>query len=94
MPFERGRAPMSSATFTPSNACLGSSWMSTHFSSGNAQSSSSSAVPSAALTASGISSSDELDLVVGPEQLPGGDAEEDGVADLAGRAGDSNTSSH
>ncbi len=70
IPFERGRAPMSSATFTPSNACLGSSWMFTPRSSGNAQSSSSSAVPSAALTASGISSSDSSTSVSGPSSWP------------------------
>ena len=56
MPFERGRAPISSATLTPSNAVFWSSVMSTPDSSGNAQSSSSIAVPSAAFTASGISS--------------------------------------
>ena len=57
-------------------------------SSGKAQSSSSIAVPSAALIASGISSSRRLDLGVRAEHLPRGDAEEERVADLAGGAGD------
>jgi hypothetical protein len=57
MPLERGRAPMSRATSTPSNAALGSDVMSMLCSSGNAQSVSSSAVPSAALSAGSISSS-------------------------------------
>ena len=70
MPFERGRAPTSSATLTPSNACFGSSWMSTPASSGNAQSNSSSAVPSAALTASGISSRRRLIFVSSPSIWP------------------------
>ncbi len=55
MPFERGRAPTSSATFTPSNAVSRSAVTATERSSGKAQSNNSSAVPSAALTASGIS---------------------------------------
>ena len=87
MPFERGRAPISSATLTPSNAFFGSSWMSIDSSSGNAQSSSSIAVPSAALTASRDLEQRQLDLLVGAQHLPGGDAEQDRVADLAGRAG-------
>ena len=57
-------------------------------SSGKAQSSSSIAVPSAALTASGISSRLQLDRRVGAEHLAAGDAEEQRVADLAGGAGD------
>ena len=57
MPLVRGRAPTSSATLVPSNACAASSVTSMPASSGNAQSNSSSAVPSAAFTASGISSS-------------------------------------
>ncbi len=57
-------------------------------SSGKAQSSSSIAVPSAALTASGISSRCRWTLVSGPSICAGGDAEEDRVADLAGGAGD------
>jgi hypothetical protein len=36
----------------------------------------------------------ELDLLVRAQDLPGRDAEQDGVADLAGRAGDGDPSSH
>ena len=56
MPLVRGRAPTSSAMFAPSNARFGSSLMSIPASSGNAQSSSSIAAPSAAATACVISS--------------------------------------
>ena len=56
IPLVRGFAPTSSATLTPSKASFGSSEMSMPASSGKAQSTSSIAVPSAALTASGISS--------------------------------------
>ena len=70
MPFERGRAPTSIATLTPSNAFAGSSWMSTLSSSGNAQSKSSSAVPSAAFTACGISSRLSWTFVSGPSSWP------------------------
>ena len=70
MPLVRGRAPISSATPQPSNAALGSSWMSSPASSGKAQSSSSIAVPSAALTASGISSSFRWTGVCGPSIWP------------------------
>ena len=88
MPFVRGRAPTSSATLAPSNAFVASSVMSTPASSGNAQSSSSSAVPSAARTACGISSSRSRTGVSGPSSWPGGDAEQQRVADLARRSGD------
>src|SRR5207245_2333155 len=66
IPLLRGRAPISSATLTPSNALLGSSLMSIPASSGNAQSSSSMAVPCAALTASGTSSRERCTGVSGP----------------------------
>ena len=70
MPFERGRAPTSIATFTPSNACVGSSKISVEASSGKAQSWSSMAVPSAALTASGISSRRRSICSSGPSIWP------------------------
>ena len=70
IPFERGRAPTSSATFTPSKAALASSVRSMSRSSGNAQSTSSIAVPSAAFTASGISSSVRFTSVSGPSIWP------------------------
>ena len=70
IPFERGFAPTSSATLTPSKACLASSVMSIPASSGNAQSSSSIAVPSAAFTASGISSRVSCTGVSGPSIWP------------------------
>jgi hypothetical protein len=70
MPFERGRAPTSIATFTPSNACFGSSKISVDASSGNAQSWSSMAVPSAAFTASGISSRRRSIFSSGPSICP------------------------
>ena len=66
MPFVRGRAPTRRATLTPSNACVASSVMSTPDSSGNAQSCSSSATPSAARTACGTSSSRSRTGVSGP----------------------------
>ena len=62
--------------------------MSTPASSGNAQSSSSIAVPSAAFTASRDLQQLQVDLRIGPEQLAAGDPEEQRVADLAGGAGD------
>ena len=70
MPFVRGRAPTSKATFTPSKALVASSVMSTPESSGNAQSCSSSATPSAARTACGISNSRRLTGVSGPRSWP------------------------
>ena len=70
MPFDRGRAPTSSATLAPSKASFGSSEMSMPRSSGKAQSSSSIAVPSAALTASGISSRRRFTSVSGPSIWP------------------------
>ena len=70
IPAVRGRAPTSSATWTPSNAAVASSWMSVPASSGNAQSSSSSATPSAALTACGISSRCRRTGVWGPSSWP------------------------
>ena len=57
IPLVRGRAPTRRPTLQPSNASFGSSEISIARSSGKAQSSSSIAVPSAALIASGISSS-------------------------------------
>ena len=70
MPFERGRAPTSSATLAPSKALLASSEISMSLSSGKAQSNSSSAVPSAALTASGISSRRSSTFSSGPSSWP------------------------
>ena len=70
MPFERGRAPTSIATFTPSKALVASSKISVEASSGKAQSWSSIAVPSAAFTASGISSSRRLIFSSGPSIWP------------------------
>ena len=70
MPFVRGRAPTSSAMFVPSNAGLGVVVMSMPASSGNAQSNSSSAVPSAALTAGGISSRFRCTGRSGPSSWP------------------------
>ena len=70
IPGPRGRAPTSRPTLQPSNACRGSSEMSILRSSGNAQSSSSIAVPSAALTASGISSRLSSTGVSGPSIWP------------------------
>ena len=61
----------------PSKASFGSSEMSIRRSSGKAQSSSSIAVPSAALIASGISSRLQLHRGVGAEHLAGGDPEQD-----------------
>ena len=70
MPGPRGRAPTSRPTLQPSKAALGSSKMSIRRSSGKAQSSSSIAVPSAALTASGISSRLSSTGVSGPSIWP------------------------
>ena len=67
---------------------VASSVMSMPASSGNAQSSSSIAVPSAALQRRRDLEQPEPDGHVRAEQLTGGDAEQQGVADLAGRAGD------
>ena len=65
--------------------------MSTPASSGKAQSSSSIAVPSAALTACGDLEQREVNRGVGAEQLAAGDPEQERVADLAGGAGDGNS---
>ena len=62
--------------------------MSIPASSGKAQSNSSSAVPSAALTACGHLEQVQVHRPVGAEQLSGGDPEQQRVADLAGGAGD------
>ena len=70
MPFVRGRAPTRSPMLVPSKASLASSKMSIEASSGNAQSTSSIAVPSAALTASGISSSRSATGASGPSIWP------------------------
>jgi hypothetical protein len=70
MPFERGRAPISIATLTPSKASAGSAVMSMFFRRGNAQSTSSIAVPSAAFCASGISNSLRSISVSGPSICP------------------------
>ena len=70
MPLVRGRAPTSSATWTPSKAAMGSPWTSTPASSGKAQSSSSIAVPSALRIASGISSRFRWIGVSGPSSCP------------------------
>ena len=70
MPGPRGRAPTRRPTLQPSKAGFGSSKMSIRRSSGKAQSSSSIAVPSAALTASGISSRLSSTGVSGPSIWP------------------------
>ena len=88
IPLLRGRAPTSRATLAPSNASLGSSLMSMSDSSGNAQSSSSIAVPSTALHRGRDLEQRQLDRRVGTEQLAAGDTEQDRVADLTGGAGD------
>ena len=91
MPALRGIAPTSSATSASPNATLASSVQTTSASSGNAQSSSSIFTPSSAPSAGVISSSCRIDRRVGPEHRPGGDAEQQAVADLAGSTGDGNT---
>ena len=70
MPFVRGRAPTRSPMFAPSKAALASSKMSTPASSGKAQSNSSSAVPSAAFAACGISSRFRWTGLSGPRRWP------------------------
>ena len=70
MPGPRGRAPTSSAMLQPSNATRGSSVTSTSRSSGNAQSCSSSAAPSAARIPCGISSSRSRTGRSGPSISP------------------------
>ena len=70
MPFVRGRAPTSSACWTPSKARAGSSVTSTSASSGKAASASSMAVPSAAPRAAGISSRRSRTGVSGPSIPP------------------------
>ena len=72
----------------PSKASFGSSEISIRRSSGKAQSSSSIAVPSAAVIASGISSSRSSTGGVVAEHLAAGDPEQQRVADLPGGAGD------
>ena len=61
---------MSRPTFAPSKASFGSEEMSIDSSSGKAQSSSSIAVPSAALRAGSISSSLSLSFSSGPSSWP------------------------
>ena len=70
MPLRRGMAPTRYATLVPWNARLTSSKISTPARVGNAQSSSSMAVPSAALTAWGISSRFSLTGTSGPNSWP------------------------
>ena len=82
MPFDRGRAPTSIATFTPSNALFASSKISVEASSGKAQSCSSIAVPSAALHGVGDLEQPQVDLLVRAEHLPARDPEQQRVADL------------
>jgi hypothetical protein len=82
MPLARIRALTSIATSTPSNAAMTSSVMLMPASKRNAQSSSSSATPSAARTACGISSRRNRTGRFG--QLPRGDPEQQCVADLTG----------
>ena len=88
MPLVRGREPTSSAMFVPSNASAGSSCRSSPLSSGKAQ--------SIELHRDALERAHRLrdleqaqvDRLLGPEQLPAGDAKDDAVADLSGRAGD------
>ena len=75
---------------TPSKATFGSSVMSIDVSSGNAQSSSSIAVPSAALTRRRDLEQAQRDRRVRAEHRAARDAEQQRVADLAGGAGDGN----
>ena len=70
MPFARGRAPTSTATFTASKPSLASAVMSIDSSRSKAQSSSSIAVPSAALSAGSISSSRSFTFSSGPSICP------------------------
>ena len=72
--------------FVPSKACAASSVTSMPASSGNAQSNSSSAVPSAAFTACRDLQQLQVDRRVGAEHLAGRDPEQQRVADLTGRA--------
>ncbi len=88
MPLVRGREPTSSAMLTPSKASSGLSCRSRFASRGKAQSTTSIATPSSAPIAGGISKQAQVDRLVGAEQLAGGDAEEQAVADLPGGAGD------
>jgi hypothetical protein len=70
MPCWRGLAPMSRATLVPSKASFASAVMSTESSRGKAQSWSSIAVPSAALSAGSISSSFSWIFSSGPSSWP------------------------
>ncbi|CAM5420949.1 hypothetical protein SVIOM342S_04634 [Streptomyces violaceorubidus] len=70
MPLVRGRAPTRRATLAPSKATFGSSVISMPWRSGNAQSSSSIAVPSAALSAGVISRRRSLTGTSAPSSWP------------------------
>ena len=70
MPALRGMEPTRKAMLAPSNAALGSSKMSTLPKVGKAASKSSMAVPSAALTAGGISSRRRLTRWSAPSRAP------------------------
>ncbi len=90
MPFDRGREPISSAQLTPSKATSGSSVATMLSSNGKAQSSSSMTTPSSDGRAGVISSRCRATRVSGPKTSPEASAGQNGVADLAGGAGDSN----
>ena len=88
MPGPRGRAPTSSATWQSRKATCASSVATTLPSVGKAQSSSSITTPCSAPSAGGDLQQMQVHARVGPEQAPGGNPEGEGIADLAGSAGD------
>ena len=90
MPGPRGREPTRRAQSASLKAVIGSPCASMPASSGKAQSSSSIITPFSAFCAFSIGHLEQLqdDRLVLAEHLAGGDAEEQGVADLAGGAGD------
>ena len=88
MPFVRGRAPTSSATFTPSKATFGSSVIST---AGEQRKGAVVELHRGALSGPHrLRDLQQAQLTsrVGPKHLTAGDAEQERVADLAGGAGD------
>ena len=92
MPALRGTAPTSSAQFTPLKPSSRFEVGTMPLSSGNAQSSSSMHTPLQRGHGFFVGNFDEVqdDRLVRPEHRAGGDAEQKGITDLAGGAGDSN----
>ena len=88
MPFVRGREPTSSAMLTPSKASFGSSCRSRPASSGKAQSIDLHRHALERAHRRRDLEQAQVDGLVGAEQLPAGDAEDEAVADLTGCAGD------